>query len=518
VDVRRAKHFIVACVVLAIGCRLFSCAVACAAEPLSAEADPSTPKLKAEDYRALLDELAAERKHIDELEQKVRALEASNSKLEQSQTALQTDTSQTEKQVVQIQKTLGQQLGPFQFGDRVNSFLGQHTFSLVGSVATGFNYSHLAGRNDYTLDFELNPIIRINDWINFYGSIDTEVASNGVEDISPSLANLEIFPFGWDVPVEVIAGLFDEPFGDYFETQAVNWINPFITLPLVYGSEAFVPASGLGVQVRGGIQWGRAGQDVDYTLWSDSGPTFESARGFGAIPKPVIGELVNPLTGLNLASNSKGFGARFRFYPIPVEAKWGRLELMATTYDGHWQGSHGYESWGAGYVYRVGPFRSRGEWAQSYRAMPNLSPAAQYPGCCGHDNRQGWFVQVGYELYGIPHPDLGDYFERRFDKGELQVRYSGVNQRAIVAEDISDLAAPDSSGSPAIFEPHAREVAFAFDYWFAPSVVWKLETDLELPRAGGQLYSFGTASVPTLHPIGNTSNDVAVLTQIAVGF
>ena len=159
VDVRRAKHFIVACAVLAIGCRLFTCAVACAAEALSAEADPSPPKLKAEDYRALLDELAAERKHIDELEQKVRALEASNSKLEQSQTALQTDTSQTEKQVVQIQKTLGQQLGPFQFGDRVNSFLGQHTFSLVGSVATGFNYSHLAGRNDYTLDFELNPII-----------------------------------------------------------------------------------------------------------------------------------------------------------------------------------------------------------------------------------------------------------------------------------------------------------------------------------------------------------------------
>ena len=127
-------------------------------------------------------------------------------------------------------------------------------------------------------------------------------------------------------------------------------------------------------------------------------------------------------------------------------------------------------------------------------------------------------MQVGFELYGIPHPDLGDFFERRFDKGEILVRYSGVNQRAIVAEDISDLAAPDANGSPAVFEPHAREVAFAFDYWFAPSVVWKLEADLELPRAGGQLYSFGTASVPTLRSIGNTSNDVALMTQIAVGF
>ena len=119
---------------------------------------------------------------------------------------------------------------------------------------------------------------------------------------------------------------------------------------------------------------------------------------------------------------------------------------------------------------------------------------------------------------GIPHPDLGNFFERRFDKGEILVRYSGVNQRAIVAEDISDLASPDFSGSPAVFEPHAREVAFAFNYWLAPSMVWKTEVDLELPQAGGQLYTFGSAAVPTLSSIGNTANDVAVMTQIAVGF
>jgi len=144
-------------------------------------------------------------------------------------------------------------------------------------------------RNDYTLDFELNPIIHINDWINFFGSIVAEVSPTGVESLTPNVANVEIFPFGWEVPVEVVAGLFDEPFGDFFETQYVNWINPFITSPLLYGAETFVPENGLGVQVRGGIQWGRPGQDVDYTLWSDSGPTFESAPGFGTIPKPVTG-------------------------------------------------------------------------------------------------------------------------------------------------------------------------------------------------------------------------------------
>jgi hypothetical protein len=470
-----------------------------------------------EKYRALLGELAAERRHIDELEKKVRELEAANNKIEQTQATIQSSDTQTQNQVAAIQKTVDQQLGPFQFGDRINAFLGQHTFSLVGNAAAGFAYSRVAANNNPTFEINLNPIIRLGDWINFYGRLHAEVAAGGTTSVAPNLANVELFPFGWNVPLELVAGLFDAPFGDFFENQYVNWINPFITAPLPYGSEAVTPASGLGLQARGGIQFGSSGQDVDYTLWADSGPTFESAPGINAIPAPVIGEVINQLTGLNLATNGKGFGARFRVFPLPVELGLGRLEVMTSTYDGNWRDSLGYESWGAGFVYRVGPFRTRGEWAQSYRAMPHLSAAA-YPGCCGHDNRQGWFVQAGYELYGIPHPDLGDFFERRLDKGEILVRYSGVNQRAIVASDISDLASPDSNGSPAVFEPHAREVAFAFDYWLQPSIVWKTEVDLELLRAGGQMYTFGSAAVPRLSSIGNTENDVAVMTQIAVGF
>ena len=60
-----------------------------------------------------------------------------------------------------------------------------------------------------------------------------------------------------------------------------------------------------------------------------------------------------------------------------------------------------------------------------------------YPGCCGHENRQGWYAMFGYFLYGIPHPYLGDWLEPRFNKTEFLVRYSGVNQRAILANDIS---------------------------------------------------------------------------------
>jgi hypothetical protein len=151
--------------------------------------------------------------------------------------------------------------------------------------------------------------------------------------------------------------------------------------------------------------------------------------------------------------------------------------------------------------------------------MPSLSGGAAYPGCCGHDDRQGWYAQFGYFLYGIPHPDLGDWLEPRFNKTEFLVRYSGVNQRAILANDISTIPVFGFNGSPSVFSPHAREVALALDYWIAPSIVWMTEVDFELPRAGGTLYNFpGSASVPVASGIGATPNDVAVMTQLAIGF
>jgi hypothetical protein len=101
---------------------------------------------------------------------------------------------------------------------------------------------------------------------------------------------------------------------------------------------------------------------------------------------------------------------------------------------------------------------------------------------------------------------------------EPLVRYSGVNQRAIVADEISTVPELGFSGSPSIFAPHSREVALGIDYWIEPSIVWQTEFDTELPRAGGTLFSFNGASIPTVSGIGGTANDHAILTQLAIGF
>lgn len=504
-------------------------------KPTASDDPPDPPaRRKADTYRRLLDEIAVERKHIEELETEVKALQNSNVQLRQTTTNLQSSNqqlavqaSQTTKQVVDIQKNLYSQYGPFGFGDLVNSFLGQHLFTMVGDVSAGFYYSRQANLNDPVLEFEVNPMIRVADWLQFYGAFGATASPglNGISQVGPTLANVQIFPFGQEHPLELVGGLFDLPFGDFYENQGPPWVNPFVTFPLMYGAEGIEPPSGLGLQARSGIQWGQPGQDFDSTIWVDSGPSFESSPGVNVLPVPVIGERLNPLTGTNIATNGKGFGGRFRVYPIPVDMDLGRLELMATTYNGKWLDGYWFNSWGVGYAYRVGPFRSRGEWAQTYRQMPSPSEVPgvtgtlPYPGCCGHENRQGWYAMFGYSLYGIPHPDLGDWLEPRFDKTEFLVRYSGVNQRAIVTNDISAIPVQGFSGSPSIFTPYAREVALALDYWFQPNIVWQNELDFELPQAGGTFYTFAPgAMTPTKSSVGATPNDVTVETQITFGF
>jgi len=483
--------------------------------------DPA--KSKTSTYKRVLDELEAERremreterkhaeeeaaenKRIEDLETEVKALQSSNQQL-----ATQTNAAQT--QVASVQKTINSQLGPFGFGDRINSFLGQHTFTMTGDAAVGYYYSRQGNNSDPVLEFEVNPMFKVNDWLQFYGAFGAVAGPGGISSMAPTLANMQIFPLGQEAPLELVGGLFDLPFGDFYENQSPPWVNPFVTPPLMYGAEAIEPPSALGLQARGGIQWGGLGQDVDYTVWGDSGPSFESTT--GVIGTPVIGERLNTLTGTNIATNGKGFGGRFRVFPLPIAKDLGRLELEASTYNGKWLDGNWFNSWGVGYAYRVGAFRTRGEWAQTYRQMPSLTGAAAYPGCCGHENRQGWYTMLAYSLYGIPHPNLGDWLEPRFDKTELLVRYSGVNQRAILTSDIMNEPTQGFSGSPSIFSPHAREVALGLDYWIQPNIVWQNEVDFELPRAGGTYFTIGAPA----SPVGATTNDVAAMTQFTLGF
>ncbi len=441
---------------------------------------------------------------IEQLEQKVDRLETQNERLERSTQTLQTSSqklqAQTREQLAQIQEHWSGGASSSEFAQEFQNYLGEHQFTLAGDAAGSFIYDRKASKNTFALQFQPLVLYRLNDWLLFEGSIQASLPVGSAANFQLPVATAQIFLNDYMV---VNAGIFDQPFGDFYEDQSPLWVNRFVTAPLPYGVEALVPPTDIGVQLRGGLQWGVLGQDLDYTAWVSNGPGFDSA-----LPQPVVGEVVNPVNSIAVNSNGRAYGGRFRFYPLPLDSNLGRLEVGASTLDGKWLGGHWYNAWGVDFAYLRGNLQARGEYLEMYRQMPNSNP----------DNRQGWYVQLGYFLNQLDIPGMPDFAADIVHRLEPLVRYSGVNQRAIVQDEVSTVPSLGFSGSPSIFTPHAREVALALDYWMAPSIVWQNELDIELPEAGGSIIAFAGSSTPTITPRGATSNDVAFLTQLAIGF
>ncbi len=455
---------------------------------------------------------AAERKRveqderrIEELEKQLKGLETQNQKIGKTANTLEiNDTkfmSDTDQKLQELQTQVAAKTSQADFQSEMSQYLGAHQFTLTGAAAGTFIYDKQTAQNTFSLQFEPLILYRLNDWILFEGTIQASLPPGSGASFTLPVATAQIFLNDY---LEVNAGIFDEPFGDWYEDQSPLWVNRFITAPLLYGAEPIVPPTDIGVQLRGSVQWGALGQDVDYTTWIANGPSYDPT-----LPKPVVGQTLNPENNIALNTNGRAFGGRFRFYPFPLDSGLGRLEVGASTYDGKWLDSNWFYSWGVSAAYLYKDLQARAEYAESYRQMPAGS---------GPDNRQGWYVQAGYFLQHLPSTRISDDLDNALRRLELLARYSGVNQRAIVADEVTTAPAVGFSGSPSIFSPHAREVAFGIDYWIEPSIVWQTEFDLELPRTGGSLVSFNGASTPKVSAIDATANDKALLTQLSIGF
>jgi hypothetical protein len=445
-------------------------------------------------------ERAQDEKEIKVLETEVKQVEGQNQKLQTANQQLQGQTQELQTKVASVPSSS-------QFARAFEGYAGTHQFVLTGSAAGEFIYDRKTNTNTFALGVEPILLYRMNDWLAFEATIEAAFDPGGPGSIGSGatfdmpVATAQIFLNDY---AELVTGVFDQPFGDFFEDQGPSWVNRMITAPLPYGAESLITPTDLGAQLRGGLQWGKLGQDVDYTAWISNGPSFT------LFPQAVVGNAVNGVNNISINTHGKAFGGRIRVYPLPVDSKLGRLEVGASTYDGKYQDGMWLNSWGVDFAYHRGNFQTRGEYLETYRQMGPMGFPANTA-----DNRQGWYVQAGYFLTGV-HPDfLGAALSKYITRLEPIVRYSGVNQRGIVVDDFSNIPALGANGSPSIFSPHAREVALGLAYWIAPSIVWQTEFDIELPRAGGLIIDPSNSKVS---PAGETPNDHAILTQLAIGF
>ena len=495
----------------------------------AADSDAGGDAAAMKEIRAEMRQLREERKRdravIHSLEIKVQQLESKDSRVEATTQQLQStdqklkettlELQQTNAEVKTLQTKVEAPIAPSQFGGAIDRYLGSHTFTVTGAAGGDFIWDqqsgaldglHHASQNSFFFDWEPMILYRPNDWMLFEGVFSAGFGATGT-GTDLSTADFQIFLNDY---MTAVAGLFDQPFGDWYEAQSPMWVNRFVTAPLPFGVEPVVPPGELGLQLRGGMQFGDLGQDFDYTVWGGNGPNFSSN---------VLGAAMSSPTAVAFSqTNGKSIGARLRVYPFPVDSKLGRLELGASTYNGKWANGNWFNSYGVDFNYFVGNLQARGEWLESYRQMPNGQNT---------DHRQGWYVQAGYFLTDLNVPGLPDVINSYLHRFQPLVRFSGVNQRGVSTDDIQGATGqglggtqvglvPDFglSGSPALFAPHAREVALALDYWIAPSIVWQNEFDIELPRSGGLFVSPSGAETPA----GSIPNDHAFLSQFTIGF
>src|SRR6201986_4513151 len=246
---------------------------------------------------------AAERKRVNsdetvirQLQQQLQAFKVHDAtlinrdqELELSNTQLK---AQTEQQLQDVKAQLAAGISPSEFNSAIARYLGTHQFTWNGAVAGDFIYDRGNNTNTFALTFEPLVIYRLNDWISFEGELEAGLPQGSDAEFQLPVAMWQLFLNDY---LQVNAGIFDQPFGDWYEAQSALWVNRFVTAPLLYSAEAIIPPTELGLQLRGGLQWGALGQDVDYTTWVANGPGFDSD-----LPQPVVGQTLNPVNNIQI--------------------------------------------------------------------------------------------------------------------------------------------------------------------------------------------------------------------------
>lgn len=453
-------------------------------------AGPTTDRIERQ-IQELREENKRNYDRIEELEHELKAVKNQNAQLQKLSTQLQANDEQTTQQMQNLTQKVESNVSPGSLQGFLDSYWGQHRFVVTGYATGTFEYDRNNSNNTFAAGF--NPIIlyRLSDWISFEGELEIKLPSDAETEVNLEYAHSDVF---LNDHMQLAIGKMLTPFGDFIEDLHPAWINRMVSFPLPYREETgLMPFSATGLQIRGGAEWGAEGQDLDYSVIFANTPAFEEPG--------IVG---SPFTFNNIKTNTNGiaYGGRLRVYPLPLDAEIGRLEFGVSTYNGKWLDGNWFTSWGIDTAYHVGPFEFRGEYLETARQMP--APASA-------DNRQGWYVQAGYQLYDLHFtPDIDRYLSRL----ELVARYSGQNQRAVVIDPEEPIIPGNGTDvSPSLLAPHAREVALGIDYWIAPSVVWKLEYDIELPNNGGfQIAPDGIATP------ASAQTDRALITQFAIGF
>ena len=400
-----------------------------------------SPGFGQEDVRTLREEIRKMREDSEKQRQQIKALEE---KLERMDTQSAQKTKELEEKVVQQTSSWVDRYLKTQTGDSRFLLTG---YGFGNYVFRGKHGNQNEKTNTFQAGFVPIFLYRVNDWIFFESELEVEL-ENGETEVNLEYAQANFFLNDY---MTLGVGKYLIPFGEFIEREHAVWINKLVSFPLPYREEGgLLPFSQVGAQLRGVFPLGNlTGAEIEYSTYVANGPRFESAERGAALD-------VNDTDN----NSPKAWGGRIGFRPFPFDWEWGRLKLGASTYNGVWRRGRWLNAWGLDWSYQKDLFELHGEYLGLRRQMFSGEKA---------DNRNGWYLQGSYKLSSVPI--------RFIDRSELVMRFSGVNQPKNPDEEFAKMP---------------RQFTLGWNYWFTPSVVWKLEYDRDFPRgdkAGNQFLS-----------------------------
>ena len=120
--------------------------------------------------------------------------------------------------------------------------MGTHQFTLTGAAAGDFVYDRQNGSEHLRSHFRTVDALSSERLARlFEGEFEAAFDPGSGASFDAPVATAQIFLNDY---MEVVLGIFDQPFGDWFEDQGPLWVNRFITAPLPFGTAALVPPSG----------------------------------------------------------------------------------------------------------------------------------------------------------------------------------------------------------------------------------------------------------------------------------
>jgi hypothetical protein len=284
-----------------------------------------------------------------------------------------------------------------------------HNFTMVGDAEIQFGKVDGQHSGFAMADFAPIFLFRARDNVLFEAGFDIKLQNSAVPLANNATGNGDAtttfdmsfaqMDYMVNKYVTFVGGDMLLPLGTYTERTA-GWLNKLPDDPLPRG---VLPSSGVGVQLRGAVPVGDAGQSLSYAVYGVNGPSSVDGTG-NAQTLDINNNLISNLgLGGNVGFDSNGNsignlhgapsgGGRIGwFYPLKAHYD---LELGLSGQSGTWDNA-GSQSWSAGVVdaaLHLSPyFELKGEYIYSW-----LNTADQ-----GTVHPNGWWIQGGYKLAGL---------------------------------------------------------------------------------------------------------------------